>query len=269
MPVFSHSRLSSFENCPLQYRLRYVDEIEIDRRETVESFVGHQVHRVLQYLHDRLLDGIVLTEAEVLASLRAEWRRDWHAGIHIVRTENLPDDYLRIAERCVRGYYRTHAPFDGDGTIGTEIEVLFMLDESRDIQIRGYVDRLSKTVAGVYEIHDYKTSRRLPTQADVDRDRQLALYQLAIQARHPDAREVRLVWHFLAHGRTLVSVRTPGALERLKRETLAAIARVARATEANEFPANRSKLCDWCDYRPVCPAWNPVQESLFLAGERA
>lgn len=269
MPVFSHSRLSSFENCALQYRLRYVDEVEVDRRESVESYLGHQVHRVLQYLHDRLLDGIVLTEAEVLASLRAEWRRDWHAGIHIVRTENTADDYLRIAERCVRGYYCAHAPFDGDGTIGTEIEVLFTLDERQDIQIRGFVDRLSRTSTGVYEIHDYKTSRRFPKQADVDRDRQLALYQLAIQAKHPDARDVRLVWHFLAHDRKLVSVRTEGALERLKRETLAAIARVTRATEANDFPANRSKLCDWCEYRLVCPAWNPIQESLFLAEERA
>ena len=241
----------------------------MERRETVESFLGHQVHRVLQYLHDRLLDGIVLTEAEVLASLRAEWRRDWHSAIVIVRTENTPDDYLRIAERCVRGYYRAYAPFEGDGTIGTEVEVLFTLDEREDIRIRGFVDRLSRTPAGVYEIHDYKTSRWLPKQEDVDRDRQLGLYQLAIQARHPEAREVRLVWHYLAHNRRLVSERTAGALERLKRETLAAIAVIHRATEANDFPANRSKLCNWCDYRPVCPAWNPVQETLFVAQERA
>jgi hypothetical protein len=35
MSVFSHSRLSSYETCPLQYRLRYVDELQIDRRETI------------------------------------------------------------------------------------------------------------------------------------------------------------------------------------------------------------------------------------------
>jgi len=147
--------------------------------------------------------------------------------------------------------------------------VLFTLDEGEDVQIRGYLDRLAQPEPGVYEIHDYKTSRRLPSQADVDQDRQLGLYQLAIQTRHPDAREVRLVWHFVAHNRKFVSHRNSGALERLKRETLAVVARIANATEANDFPAKRSRLCDWCDYRAVCPEWNPVQESLLLGEERA
>ena len=269
MSLFSHSRLSSYENCPLQYRLRYVDQVEIERRQTVESFMGSQVHRALQFLHDRLLDGIVLTETELLASLRAEWQRDWHGNIQIVRSENSADDYLRTAERCLRNYYRANAPFDNDRTIGTEVEVLFTLDEGEDVQIRGYLDRLAQPEPGVYEIHDYKTSRRLPSQADVDQDRQLGLYQLAIQTRHPDAREVRLVWHFVAHNRKFVSHRNSGALERLKRETLAVVARIANATEANDFPAKRSRLCDWCDYRAVCPEWNPVQESLLLGEERA
>ncbi len=269
MPVFSHSRLASYESCPLQYRLRYVDEVEVERRETVEAFLGHRVHRALQLLYERMLDGIVLTEAELIASLRAEWEREWHRGVLIVRTENSPQDYLRTAERCLVNYYRSNAPFDADRTVGTEIEVLFTLDAESDVQIRGYVDRLSTSGSGRYEIHDYKTSRRLASQADVDRDRQLGLYQMAVAARHPDAREIRLVWHYLAHDRRLHSSRTLGALDRLRRETLAVIARIERATAENDFPANRGRLCDWCDFRPICPAWNPVQERLLLGEERA
>jgi hypothetical protein len=42
------------------------------------------------------------------------------------------------------------------------------------------------------------TRRRPPAVAgDVDRDRQLALYQLAVSQRLPDVRSVKLVWHYL------------------------------------------------------------------------
>ncbi len=38
----------------------------------------------------------------------------------------------------------------------------------------GYVDRLSKRPDGTWEIQDYKISSRLPTQSEMDSDRQLA-----------------------------------------------------------------------------------------------
>jgi putative RecB family exonuclease len=265
MSVYSHSRLTSFENCALQYRLRYVDEVEVERRENIEAFVGQRVHEILQLLHERLRDGILLTEGELLGQLRSAWERTWHDAVLIVRRENSREDYRRAAERCVEHYYRANAPFDADRTLGTEVEVLFTLDAERDVRIRGYIDRLSTTGNGCFEIHDYKTSRRLPSQVDLDRDRQLGLYQMAVAARYPEAREIRLVWHYLAHGRRFQGTRHAGALERLRRETLAVVARIERATAEGDFPAHRSRLCDWCEFRAVCPAWNPVQESFLEA----
>jgi len=41
-----------------------------------------------------------------------------------------------------------------------------------------------------FEIHDYKTSRSLPTQHKLDNDRQLALYELAIRKKWPDAKNI-------------------------------------------------------------------------------
>ena len=37
MAVYSHSRLSTFETCPLQYKLRYVDKIKKEE-EGIEAF---------------------------------------------------------------------------------------------------------------------------------------------------------------------------------------------------------------------------------------
>jgi putative RecB family exonuclease len=264
MPVFSHSRLSSYETCPLQYRLRYVDQIDVERRETVEAFVGRRVHETLEHLHERLLDGVVLSREELLTHLHNAWYREWHNQVLIVRPEMTQQDYLKFAERCLTNYYRSNQPFKRDHTVGIELAVVFDLDTERDIQIKGYVDRLARVAPGRYEIHDYKTTRRLPKQDNVDRDRQLAFYHMGIEQMMADAEEVTLVWHFLAYNRRFTSSRTPDQLQQLRRQTLELIDRIQTATAEGDFPANRSRLCDWCDYREMCPAWNVVQETLTL-----
>ena len=265
MPVFSHSRLSSFENCPLQYRLRYVDKIEVEKRESIEAFVGRRVHDTLQHLHDRLLEGVTLSHEELLFVLRGKWEEEWHQQVHIVKSDMTQRDYWQLAERCVTNYYRSHQPFEGDKTTHTELEVRFVLDADRDIHIRGFIDRLAQTEPGRYEIHDYKTSSRLPRGDAVRKDRQLGFYQMAIEDRETHVEDVLLVWHYVAYNRRFESTRTSGDLDRLRANTLELIDQIEAATSEYHFPANRTRLCDWCEYRTVCPAWNPVQESLTLS----
>src|SRR5687767_8676691 len=207
MPTYSHSRLSSFENCPLQYRLRYVDEVEPPTRETVESFLGKLVHQSLEKLYGQVGLGYRPTLTEVLEHFREAWQNEWTEAIHVVRAGETVQGYRLIAERCLLLYYKRHDPFDRGRTIGAEVLVTYPLDPENDLYLQGYVDRLVDLGGGHYEIHDYKTSRRLPTQAEVDSDRQLALYQMAVARQFPDVRSVRLIWHYLAHDRILTSTR--------------------------------------------------------------
>jgi len=45
MPVYSHSRIGTFENCPRQYKLKYIDRIQLPEGKTgVEAFLGSRVH---------------------------------------------------------------------------------------------------------------------------------------------------------------------------------------------------------------------------------
>ena len=54
MPVYSHSRLSAFEKCKLQYRYRYIDRIKRDTQ-SIEAFMGNRVHDALEKLYRDLL----------------------------------------------------------------------------------------------------------------------------------------------------------------------------------------------------------------------
>ena len=114
------------------------------------------------------------------------------------------------------------------------------------------MDRLDYLGDGRYEIHDYKTAGSLPKQEEKDEDRQLALYSLWVKQNFKDAEKVDLVWHYLVFDRELRSTRTEEQLGKLREETLEA---VKKAVSANDFPANESNLCNWCEYQSICPRW--------------
>jgi putative RecB family exonuclease len=266
MPTFSHSRLNAFDSCPAQYRMRYVDPIDVPRRESIEAFLGKRVHEALEFLYQNVTSGYRPTLTEVLDHFREAWAREWSDDIHVVRSGETVAGYAEIAKRCLVQYYRRHEPFERGRTLGAEILVTYPLDPGRDLFLQGYIDRLVDLGIGDYEIHDYKTRRRLPSQAEVDRDRQLALYQLAVTQQLPDVRSMRLVWHYLAHDRMLISIRTPEQLRDLRDQVIARIEEIERATAADDWPPRVTPLCSWCEFKPVCSAWNPEAHAALRSG---
>jgi len=249
--VFSHSSLSAYETCPKKYQFRYVLKVPVES-EGIEAFVGKRVHEVLERLYQFAARGMVPSLARVLARFRANWSEQFDAArLRIVRSELGPEDYLRTGERCLENGYRRLYPFD-DETVGLEREVAFPLDAEGRYPVRGVIDRLVRARDGVLEIHDYKTGRRVPSQEELDRDRQLALYEIGVRAALREEGEVRLVWHYLLQNVVRKSQRTAEQLEALREETRSAIDRIRAETT---WAARPGKLCSWCEYRALCPAF--------------
>ncbi|MBI3780945.1 MAG: PD-(D/E)XK nuclease family protein [candidate division NC10 bacterium] len=258
-PVYSPSRISTYESCPRQYRYRYIDRIPREE-ESIEAFLGSRVHEALNRLYRDLLLGKHPNLNDILNYYDWQWRRQWHDQVKIVKQDCSIENYKRLGERCLKDYHDAHKPFDRGQTLGLEHRVTSSLDPAGRYRIQGYIDRLVSVGSGRYEIHDFKTSGRLPGQGLLDADRQLALYQLGVQGKWPEAKEIELVWHYLAFGKELRSRRTPEALDRLKATTIALIERIETDTE---FKPIKSTLCHWCAYKDICPVWNdrPVTTS--------
>ncbi len=249
MDLYSHSRLSSYENCPRQFRYRYIEKIET-QREGVEAFVGKRVHEILERLYHHLArHGKPPSLAQVLDRFDKDWPLHWHDEVHIVRPEADVAYYQELGVRCLENYYRGHYPFDDGQTVGIEQQIQATLDDGQRYRIRGIVDRIVKHGTGRYEIIDYKTGS-LPPRKRFEQDRQLALYQIGLEQTYDDVEEVELVWHYLAFDKTLTSSRTPEQLQMLRRDTIELIDRIEAATE---YPAVPGPLCRWCDYREICP----------------
>lgn len=252
MPQFSHSKLSTFEACPLQFRFKYIEKPEIEAREGIEAFMGSRVHEALEKLYTDLKHEKPLTEKDLIEFYNIEWKKQFTDDIVIVK-DYTAENYRKMGEKALKTYYKRFKPFNQATTLATEKKISILLDKEGKYELVGYIDRLDKVDDGTYEIHDYKTSGTLPDQGHADSDRQLALYALAVRREFPDAKQIRLIWHYLIFGLERESERTEMQLEQLREETLALVRQVEK-TEM--FPARPSELCSWCEFQPICPEWS-------------
>ncbi|HWQ03260.1 MAG TPA: PD-(D/E)XK nuclease family protein [Candidatus Nitrosotenuis sp.] len=264
MTVYSHSRLATFENCALRYKFRYIDKLEKPGVQSIEAYVGTRVHAILQKLYEDLIIDKLNPLESLVEEYRAEWKKCWTPGIHIVRSDRKEEDYRAFGEKCIRNYYAQYYPFKQSRTLKTECSVPFALDPAGKYKLRGVIDRIARRDDGTFEVHDYKTKQSLPSQAQADADRQLGLYQLALPALWPDAQRIELFWHFPAFRTTIKTTRTANQLVQLKENTMALMDRIEAA---REFPPHKSGLCAWCEYRAECPEWAHAEAVEKLAPE--
>jgi putative RecB family exonuclease len=255
MRIHSHSSLGSFEKCPRQYWYQYIGKPPVEKVDTIEAFLGSRVHETLETLYRLHFRGRTLSVDETLEVFESVWAKEWSDNIHIVSEELTAEDYKRAGREALATYYRRFAPFDQAKTLRLEARVMLSLDPDGRHKMQGYIDRVARRADGTYEIHDYKTNQTLPTQAEADEDRQLALYQIGLEGMWKDVEAVDLIWHYVRFDTDLVSHRTPDQLQSVRESCITLIDDIeSRGREEENFPTNPSSLCPWCDFRFICPA---------------
>jgi putative RecB family exonuclease len=190
---------------------------------------------------------------ELLEFFTSEWRTNWTDDIIIVNQDYQADNYLNMGRKYLSDYYHRYHPFDQGRTVALEENIKITLDEEGRYKLQGYIDRLTETRDGYYEIHDYKTNSRLPLVEYLRTDRQLALYMIGVKHLYPDVKDVRLVWHFLKFDKEIDSTRTDQELSQLKKDTIQLIDTIE---QDERFEAHPGFLCDWCEYHSYCPQWS-------------
>ena len=253
MTVYSHSRLSCYEQCPQKFKFHYIDKIETKEEETVEAFLGTRVHEALEKLYRDLQHQKENTLEELLAFFKSEWNSNWNDDIIIVNAEYTADNYLKMGQKYLTDYYQRYHPFHQGRTVALEQLIRITLDAAGEYKLQGYIDRLTETTDGFYEIHDYKTNSRLPLPDYIRTDRQLALYMIGVKNQYPDVKDVRLIWHFLKFDKEIDSTRTDEELEQLKKDTIQLIKHIE---QDERFEASPGYLCDWCEFQSCCPQWS-------------
>lgn len=251
--VYSYSRIECFDKCRLQYQYRYIDKVSTEI-ETIEAYMGKNVHVALKEFYDFIKNTVVKSKDWLLGRYDSLWKKNFHDSIKVVKKEYSADDYYEKGKKCLIDYYDQYKPFDRTKIVRTEEPISFPLKGGEEeYQLFGILDRLDwNDKHSIFEIHDYKTSSTLITQEEADRDFQLPLYQLAVMSRWPEAKKARLAWHFLLFNKEIESSRTKEQLEELK---VRVVNKIREIEPCQDFPPTKSALCNWCDFKEMCPLW--------------
>lgn len=244
----SPSKLLAWLDCPLRYRMQYLDRPRpAARKQRAHTSIGVATHNALRDFWD--LPQTERTPAAVERLIRKSWIdvgfRDPDQGADwLVRTTERVTAYLR-------GIDRDRQPLGVERTVSLRTETL---------AVTGRIDRLDDR-DGELVVVDYKTGRARLTDDDARTSLPMALYAVAAAGmfRRPC---VRVELHHLPTGEVLSHEHTPESLQRKvgEAESIASDLRRADAAYAEEgagaplFEPHVSPICPWCDFRAHCPA---------------
>jgi RecB family exonuclease len=119
-----------------------------------------------------------------------------------------------------------------------------------DFELVGRIDRVDEHPDGSLEIIDYKSGRNEITEADVEADLAMSVYQLLLQAKYPD-RPIRATIFALKSGKSASWSMPTEDLEVLKMD-LHELGKHMVAVNWDELQPSPKLLCGTCDFLPLC-----------------
>ena len=257
MTTYSHSRISTFEQCRYKYKLQYIDKTKPEIENTIEAFMGDLVHRTLEKLYSDKKFKKRISKAMLLKHYKALWDKEYSDDILIAKADKglTSDNYKKMGIDFISNYYDRMNPFDQLTILGLETQDRMTLPDGNQWHVR--IDKFACDKEGNYFVCDYKTNSRMKDQEEADQDRQLAMYSTWVKDKFQDVNSVKLLWHMLAFDKDVISERTDEQLKKLQNEIVATIKEIE---SAKEFPTSVTALCDYFGFKSICPSFKHQEE---------
>ncbi|MDJ0663858.1 MAG: PD-(D/E)XK nuclease family protein [Acidimicrobiia bacterium] len=253
LETLSPSRASDFKVCPQLFKFKAIDKIEVPP--TVYQARGTTAHLALQWLFD--LPAAERTPERLYELFRRAWveLRDTEYPDLFDNTEAERNWGIESLE-VLANYFLVEDPAQLE-PLDRELD---MLEDLGEITIRGILDRMEEEPDGVV-ITDYKTGKAPPEQYAIPAFFALKIYALLIRKR-TGRTPVRLKLMYL-NGPTVYEIPiTDQQLDATQRKLEALWSAINRAILNEEFPTRPGKLCGWCQYQDICPAFADQPETV-------
>lgn len=261
----SYSSIETLKNCSLKYKYQNIDKIRAAKG--INALFGSAIHSTLKFMFEK--NPLYPTLDQVLDHFREIWNKkkirqladvDEAAEQEEKIDESVEEMFYKDGIAILQKFYKNNPPWNFN-VIDMESRFELEVEEEKTGEkhtLSGIIDRIDKSDDGVFEIIDYKTGRKLPPQKEVDGNLQLSAYLLGLVSKWPrlDPEKIKLSLYYLKHGEKISTKRTKEQLEETKNVILGAIKEInERVKDNNNFPPSPSPLCDWCEYKQMCPMW--------------
>jgi putative RecB family exonuclease len=247
----SPSRALDFKTCALLYRFRVIDRLP--EPPGVDAARGTAVHGVLEKLFD--LPAPTRTVAAAAELVEPEWRAMIEEDPELAALVDgepggLPD-LLASTRDLLASYFTLEDPRRLEPA---EREVLVETTLESGVRLKGFIDRLDRAPSGDLRVVDYK-SGKAPDQAYEGK----ALFQLRFYAlvlwRSTGVLPRLLRLYYLRDREVIDYAPDERDLIGLERQLDAIAAAITKARESGDWRHRPSRLCDWCSFQSLCPAF--------------
>ena len=251
VPALSPSRAADFKQCPLLFRFRTIDKL--DGPPSPAAARGTLVHEVLEHLFE--LPAAERTPEAALALLQPRWaslvEERPELATMIEDDESLDEDgWFAAAGALVERWFTLENP----QWLEPAERELYVETEVDGLTLRGYVDRLDIAPDGAMRVVDYKTGRSPREAFEGKALFQMKFYALVLwRQRGTIPKQLQLV--YLGNGEIVRYEPDEHDLLGLERNVRAVWDAIVRASDTGDWRPRVSKLCDWCDFKELCPEW--------------
>ena len=248
----SPSRASQFKTCPKQFE--YANVIKIPEPTNEVQAKGTTIHSALEKLYDENPENRTTKKLHEL--FRTEWNNIRNNEEHINLFKNKEEEraWGLDAYKLLSNYLKVEnakeiEPVERERWVRGSIE---------DLNLRGILDRMDTDKDGNLIILDYKSGKAPNAKYKEPRFFALKLYALLIEQELGEIpSELKLI--YLKNSTIHTLKVTKEMLSEAKNEILEIWKDIKISFQNDNFPATKNNLCDWCYYKPICPAYN--QES--------
>ena len=244
----SYSRLSTLENCELQFVLS--SELGLDPGGGYQAWVGKTVHRIIEECERGSIDR---TPEAFERALDERWEKTRFPSYAVSEAER-----ANARTVLIRNWFERYSE---PPATATERGFAFEFEGAR---IRGKIDRIGPVPEGGTRITDYKTGRSdsAPRPAE---SLQLGIYYLAVHedddlAEHRPVQAVELAFLGGRKADPALDVRAWSVSEDIEEEYKARmrerlgelIDRIRELNEERSYIANTKASCFFCRFQTLC-----------------
>jgi DNA helicase-2/ATP-dependent DNA helicase PcrA len=235
----SVSQIETFQTCPLHYKLKYI--YKLPAKTSASASFGISIHNTLKDFYTRVKEGNKPSEKLIFDLYKNNWNEEGFDN------KKHKQEYFKKGEKYLTRFLKEEFNPKIKTTL---LEEKFVMPIDPSLKIGGKIDRVDDLGGGKFEIIDYKTGEKLPTQKDVDRDLQLSFYALALSAiKKIDPKNIKLSFYFLHTQEKMSTTRTKKDLEKVKEEILA----IRDGIEDSDFKCNNNYFCQkGCEFSLFC-----------------
>jgi putative RecB family exonuclease len=249
-PSLSPSRAADFMSCPLVYRFRVIDRLP--EAPSPAAARGTLVHAVLERLFDEPAAGRTPEAARML--LAPQWERllaEAPELASLFEAEEQRLAWMDEAAQMLDRYFTLEDPTRIEPTY-REMSVQTLLESG--LTLRGYIDRLDVARTGELRIVDYKTGTAPREEYEARALFQMKFYAVVLwRARGTIPRVLQLI--YLGNGEILRYTPDEADLLAAERRINALWQAIERARTSGDWRPRPSRLCSWCSFQELCPAY--------------